>query len=166
MDTVGGTVEDLKPLIGTDEATIDSKGRILLGKKTRDRLGDNFAMAIGELGCICAYPELRWKERLKQINRYDSINQGRQQYERLFFGYADDELTCDAQGRVVIPQKLRELGKLKEKVLLVGCNEHLEIWDPAEHRDYGLNPDTYGKERREPIETAYNKMREVAPVVP
>src|SRR5580693_266454 len=112
MAAVGETGTDLKPLIGTDEATIDSKGRILLGKKKRDRLGDTFAVAIGELGCICAYPEARWQERLNEINRYDPINQGRQQYARLFFGYADDEMTCDVQGRVVIPQKLRELGKL------------------------------------------------------
>jgi MraZ protein len=159
MAAVGEMDMDLKPLIGTDEATIDNKGRILLGKKKRDRLGDTFAMAIGELGCICAYPEARWQERLNEINRYDPINQGRQQYARLFFGYADDEMSCDAQGRVVIPGKLRDLGKLNEKVLLVGCYDHLEIWDPEEYDQYCQYPDTYGKERREAMERAYNKMK-------
>jgi MraZ protein len=105
------------------------------------------------------FPEVRWQRRIHELNTYDLINQGLQQYSRLFFGYADDDLSCDAQGRVVIPQKLRELGKLNEKVLLVGCGAHLEIWDPEEYEQYGLYPDTYGKDRREAMEKAYMKMK-------
>lgn len=159
MAAVGETGTNLKPLIGTDEATIDSKGRILLGKKKRERLGDTFAMAIGELGCICVYPEARWQERCNQIEQYDPINQGRQQFARIFFKHSDDDLTCDAQGRVVIPQKLRELGKLDEKVLLVGCYDHIEIWDPNEFAQYELYPDTYAKETRDALLKAYQMMK-------
>jgi DNA-binding transcriptional regulator/RsmH inhibitor MraZ len=52
----------LKPLIGTDEATIDDKGRILVGKKKRERLGEPFAIAVGEVGCLVAYPEPVWQQ--------------------------------------------------------------------------------------------------------
>jgi MraZ protein len=159
MAAVGETGNVLKPLLGTDEATIDSKGRILLGKKKRERLGDTFAMAIGELGCICVYPEHRWQERLDEISRYDPINQGLQDYTRWFFGTADDDLSCDANGRVVIPQMLREMGKLNETVLLIGCFNHLEIWDTEEYKQYCEYPDTYGKKRREAMQRAYGVMR-------
>src|SRR5438045_9662631 len=90
----------LKPLIGTDDATVDDKGRILVGKKKRERLGEPFAMAVGEVGCLVAYPEAVWHQKVGEILRIDSLNQGRQQYSRMFLGYADDELKFDQQGRV------------------------------------------------------------------
>ena len=159
MSEIAGTHTELKPLVGTDEATIDNRGRILLGKKKRERLGDSFAMAIGEVGCICAYPEACWRERITEINSYPPNNQGRQKYSRIFLGDSDDDLNCDPQGRVVIPRKLQEIGKLKEKVLLVGCGDRLEIWDPEEYAAYLASPDDYGKERRVSRELAYKEMK-------
>ena len=149
----------ITPLVGTDDATIDSKGRILLGKKKRDRLGDTFAMTIGSLGCICVYPGDRWQEILKEINESSPNNQGRREYAELFLEYADYDLSCDTQGRVVIPQTLREEGKLSDKVLLRGCFDHLQIWDPEEHAKYRLNRDAYNKERRTSFEGAYDEMK-------
>jgi MraZ protein len=162
MAAVGEKHPDLGPILGTDEATIDSKGRILLSKKKRDRLGETFAVAIGERECICAYPLAKWQERLDQVNRYDPNNQGRQEYERLFYGSADDDISCDAQGRVVIPEKLRKAGKLKEKVLLVGCNNRLEIWDVDEYEKYLAKQNKEGQDRAEALESAYNKMMGVS----
>lgn len=159
MPEDAGTTTELKPLVGTDEATIDNRGRILLSKKKRDRLGDSFAMALGEVGCICAYPEAHWLERIKEINSYPPNNQGRQKYSRFFLAGSDDDLNCDPQGRVVIPRKLQELGKLKEKVLLVGCGDRLEIWDPEEYDSFLANPDEYGKDRRISMGLAYDEMK-------
>src|SRR5438105_15341198 len=98
-----------KPLIGTDEAIIDVKGRLLLSKKKRDRLGDSFVIAVGHPGCLAAYPEPVWNQMLADIMQYESISDGRQQFTRLVLGLAEDELGCDAQGRVGILQKLRGL---------------------------------------------------------
>lgn len=147
-----------KPLIGTDEATIDDKGRILVGKKKRDRLGDTFAMAVGEVGCLVAYPEEVWGQKVAEMLSYDSLNQGRQQYTRLFLGYADDELKFDQQGRVVVPQKLREIAKLTDKVLLVGCGDRLEIWDKSEYERFQEDTEGYGAKRREALAKAYGQM--------
>lgn len=147
-----------KPLIGTDEATIDDKGRILVSKKKRERLGEPFVMALGTTGCLVAYPEPEWLRIVGEINAYDRINQGREQYSRLVFGLADDDLRFDAQGRVVVPRKLRELARLDEKVLLVGCGDRLEIWASDEWTEYSSYPDTYGQKRREAIEKAYLSM--------
>src|SRR5579862_8748459 len=137
----------LKPLIGTDEATIDDKGRILVAKKKRERLGEPFAIAVGEVGCLVAYPEEAWQRKVAEMLGYNSLNQGRQQYSRLFLGYADDDLKFDQQGRVVVPQKLREIAKLSDKVLLVGCLDQLEIWDKDEYGRFQEDPDNYGAKR-------------------
>jgi MraZ protein len=147
-----------KPLLGTDEATIDDKGRILVNKKKRERLGETFTMALGAVGCLVAYPEERWGQIVENILSYDSINQGREQYTRLVLGLADDDLRFDQQGRVVVPQKLRDLARLKDKVMLVGCGDRLEIWARQEWEQYNQYPDTYGQKRREAIEKAYQQM--------
>jgi len=149
----------LKPLLGTDEATIDGKGRILISKKKRERLGDDFAICLGENGCLNAYPAARWEELMAEINKYDPISGGRQQYTHLVLGTADDELSCDDQGRVVVPQKIRTMAKLTKDVVIVGCGDRIEIWDKAEHDLYLGSPDTYGAARRASIEKAYRDMK-------
>ena len=148
----------LKPLIGTDEANIDDKGRILVGKKKRERLGEPFAMAVGEVGCLVAYPDKVWQRKVAEMLSFDSLNQGRQQYTRLFLGYADDELKFDQQGRVVVPQKLRDIAKLTDKVLLVGCGDRLEIWAKDEYERFQEDIEGYGAKRREALSKAHSQM--------
>jgi MraZ protein len=148
-----------KPLLGTDEATIDAKGRILISKKKRDRLGDGFAICIGENGCLNAFPAPRWEQIISEIDSHDPINHGRRQYTRLVLGTADDELNFDDQGRVVVPQKLRAMAKLNKEVVIVGCGDRLEIWAREEYDEFLKYPDTYGAERRESIEKAYREMK-------
>lgn len=147
-----------KPLMGTDEATIDEKGRILVSKKKRERLGEPFVMALTLVGCLAAYPELEWERLQDEINTYDRSNPGREQYTRLMFGLADDELRFDGQGRVVVPRKLRDLVKLQDKVLLIGCGDRMEIWSSDEHAKFTEYPDTYGQQRRESILFARSQM--------
>jgi MraZ protein len=89
---------------------------------------------------------------------YDSLNQGRQQYTRLFLGYADDELKFDQQGRVVVPQKLRDIAKLTDKITLVGCGDRLEIWAKDEYERFQEDTEGYGAKRREALAKAYGQM--------
>lgn len=149
---------DFKPLIGTDEATIDDKGRIILNKKKRERLGPNFVISIGAVGCLVAHPEIVWDRYLSEIFSYESINEGRAQYSRLVLGTAEDEMNCDMQGRFVVPSRLRDICKLKDKVLLVGCGDRIEFWDKAEWDLYCEDPDGYGKKRVDEIQRAYGRM--------
>jgi MraZ protein len=158
MSELAALGANFKPLIGTDEAIIDSKGRILVSKKKRDRLGEPFAMALGNLGCLVAYPEAVWRRMFDEIMQYSYINQGRQQYTRLVLGLADDDLKFDTQGRVVVPQKLRDLSKLNREVLIVGCGDRVEIWAKEEWDDFNKNQESYAQKRREAIEQAYLQM--------
>ena len=155
----GETAETAKKhLVGTDEATIDDKGRLLVGKKKRERLGVGFVISLGDTGCLVAYPAETWEQMVTEILSNSSINQGRQQYARLVVGSAEDELNFDRQGRIVIPIKLREAAKLRGKVVLVGLLDRMEIWAKEEYESFHADPDGYGRERREAIERAYMKM--------
>ena len=158
MSELAALGSNFKPLIGTDEATVDSKGRILFSKKKRDRLGEPFAMALGNLGCLVAYPEVVWRRMFDEMMSYSYINQGRQQYTRLILGLADDDLKFDTQGRVVVPQKLRDLARLTKEVLIVGCGDRVEIWAKEEWDEFNRNQDGYAQHRRDAIEKAYLQM--------
>ena len=149
-----------KPLLGTDEATIDSKGRILVSKKKRDRLGNGFAMCLGDNGCLYAYPGDHWESILEEIFSSDPTNPGRQALTRLVLGEADDDLNFDDVGRVVIPQKLRAKAKLEKDVLLIGCGDRLEIWSKEEYAKFELLGDAYEAERKEKIRTARLEMKQ------
>lgn len=163
MADLAETGSNLRHILGTDEAEIDGRGRILVSKKKRERLGESFVLAFTPTGCLAAYPEERWVKKLDEIDEYHSINQGREQFSRLLMMWAEDDLSFDAQGRFVIPQKLRDLAKLKDKVLLIGCGDRMEIWAVEEWQEYSSYPDTYGLQRREAIQKAYTQMTGRAP---
>ena len=155
----GITGSDLQILGGTDEATVDDKGRLLVQKKKRDALGASFTIAQAEVGCLVAYPITTWHEIYNDVKKVPSINVGRQQYVRLTIGNSESDLNFDSQGRVVIPQKLRDLAKIKDKVVLIGAMDRMEIWAKAEYEKYLQNPDGYGAERLGLIAKAYDLMK-------
>lgn len=155
---LAATKLNFKPLMGTDEASVDDKGRLLIGKKKRERLGDSFVLTVGSVGCLVAYPSSVWERKLEEIFAVDSNNSGREQYSRLILGMADDELKFDSQGRVVIPQKLRDQAHIKDEVLLIGCGDRMEIWATQEWEMFNRMPEAYGKERRDSVAKAYEQM--------
>lgn len=150
--------ESFQPLIGTDEATIDDKGRLMLGRKKRDRLGDGFAILHSPTGCLAAYPAEIFKQLTRFVLSFDPLNEGRQEYASLVLASGEDDLRFDAQGRVVIPQKLREMAKIKKEVVMAGVGDHLQIWAKEEYQAYLKDRQNYGKERRDAIKSAYDLM--------
>lgn len=149
-----------KALIGTDESTIDDKGRILVPKKKRDRLGPDFALTLSEFGCLVAYPQSVWERKVGELLEGDSLDPGLQQYTRLVVGDADDELNFDQQGRVVIPLRLREAARLTDRVSLVGCVNRVEIWAKDEYERYKDDMRHYGGRRRQAFDEARAQMKE------
>ena len=70
-----------------------------------------------------------------QLN--DLCNEGdevRQFYRRLFMWALD--VATDENGRIEIPGKLREVADLDQRVLLLGVDTHIELWDPGRYDVY------------------------------
>ena len=148
-----------KLLLGQDEAAIDDKGRVLFSKKKRERLGEDFVMCLGDNGCLYAYPADVWEPMAAEVLSHDRTNQGRQVYTRLVLGTAVDELNFDGQGRAVVPRMLREMAKLKDRIVLIGCGDRLEIWAEEELQKHDASPASYGRERADLINEARRQMR-------
>ena len=56
-------------------------------------------------------------------------------YQRVMFAGAHDEIP-DRQGRVTIPQGLREYASLEKDCVVIGANTRVEIWDAASWKKY------------------------------
>lgn len=152
-----------EPLIGTDDATLDDKGRLIFSKKKRDRLGDGFVATLGPKGCLEAYPAAIWSDMVAKLLNMDALNEGVAEYGALLLGTAEDDLKFDAQGRVVIPLRLRKKAKIEKDVVIVGCGNRCEIWAKEEHDEYEKDRLGYGQDRRKMFREARKMMEGLWP---
>ena len=117
-------------LYGEYKHTIDKKGRMFIPAKLRDDLGSSFVLCRGIDGnrCLCIYSETEWKELDEKIRQFPTVKANRLQR---FLYSGSTKLECDAQGRVLIPQNLREYADLGEEAYVLGMSTRLEIWNKA-----------------------------------
>lgn len=146
-------------LIGEEESSVDIKGRIIVSKKQRDRLGYDFVVTVSEYGCLAAYPEASWRVKVKEIFEVPAGNPYRVEYAMLFLGPAEGQMNFDKQGRVTLPKSLRATAKISERVVIVGVGDRYLIWAKDEYEAYKKDRDGYEREHRKMVLDTYGKMR-------
>lgn len=108
--------------------SIDKKGRVFVPAKYREELGDKFMLSRSPDGkyCLCIYPMEEWKRMDERLKTLPGVKSGK----LLRFLYAGaEELQCDSQGRILVPQNLREYANLDGDTAIVGMSTKLEIWN-------------------------------------
>ena len=123
---------------GTYEHNVDAKGRLFIPTKLRDELGDNFVMTKGLDGCLSLYSQKNWAIMEEKIAALPSSKA--RSLQRYFFSNAMD-CEPDSQGRVVIPQVLREFAGITKAVVVIGIVDKAEIWDAEKWRPYNESID-------------------------
>ena len=110
---------------GEYQHALDNKGRIFIPAKLRDELGQVFYVTLSMDRCLSVYSSENWDKLTAKVNEMPYI---RQRKMRPLFAYA---IRCelDAQGRALLPQNLRDWAGLEKNVTVIGCNNHLELWD-------------------------------------
>ena len=131
--------------------TIDSKGMIIIPAKYREALGLKCVMAKGQDGAVNIYTMERWNEFEEKFKQMPQSNPKVRRYIRDFYGNAQ-EVEPDSNGRVTIPQKLKDIGELKKEVVTIGAYDHLELWDAEKYRSYVDNPEFSEEEMLEVME--------------
>ena len=119
---------------------IDAKGRLFIPTKLRDELGGTLHVTIGQDHCLSVYTETGWQAILDKYNALP-ISQARKM--RFLFANAA-KCEPDAQGRIVLPQKLRAYAHLEKDVVVIGVSNRAEIWNAekwAEIEAEELNPE-------------------------
>jgi MraZ protein len=114
--------------LGEYQHSVDSKGRLVLPSKFRDRLDPGLVVTKGQERCLYVFPVDRWEEEVDKVNRLPRTDRRSRNYARSFFGSATDQ-HLDGQGRVQLPQTLRDYAGLSKDVTVVGVADRVEIWD-------------------------------------
>ena len=131
--------------MGEYNHTIAAKGRLIVPSKFREILGDAFVVTKGLDGCLFVYDNEEWTLFEEKLRALPITNKEARQFVRFFLAGAT-EAEVDKQGRILIPNVLREFAELIKDVVLVGVGSRIEIW---------------GKERFE-NEAVFEDMDEIA----
>ena len=113
--------------MGEYNHTIDTKGRLIVPSKFRERLGDEFVVSKGMDGCLFVYANEDWKAFEEKLATLPMTNKEARMFTRFFLAGAAT-LEVDKQGRILLPANLREFASLEKDVVLVGVGTRIEIW--------------------------------------
>ena len=122
---------------GEYQHNIDAKGRLIFPIKLREALGEHFVIFKGLDNCINVYSQEKWAAFEQQL----AARPSKARKVQRFFS-ANFECEPDAQGRILIPQTLREYAGLRKDVTVIGMIDHVEIWDSAAWKAYNDSTDT------------------------
>ncbi len=121
--------------LGTHRPRLDEKGRLFLPAKYRDELAAGLVITKGQERCLYVFPAAEFQQLTEALRPGPGAAKVLRDYSRLFFASASDE-TPDKQGRVTIPQALREYAALVKDCVVIGANTRLEIWAAAAWEAY------------------------------
>ena len=112
-------------LIGEYQHNIDAKGRVIVPAKFREDLGACFYLTKGLDGCLFVLSAQGWQTLQERIAALP-LSKART-LQRFFFAGAA-EAQPDKQGRILIPQQLRDYAGLEKDVTFLGTSTRVEIW--------------------------------------
>ena len=127
-------------MIGQYINKIDAKGRLAIPAKYREELGETFYVTIGLDGCLSVYSDAKWAD---LTAKFDALPLAKARTMRALFANAA-KCEPDAQGRILIPAKLRSYAALDKDVVINGASRCVELWNPerwAPIESAGLDPD-------------------------
>ena len=132
-------------LVGKYDLTLDEKHRLLIPAEIRRELkpqrdGQALYVAVGENAKAWLYPEIYFDGLAAQMRQTILPGPERLAFDQWFFSNAR-KLEWDKQGRVLIPDSTLQRTGTKKQITLIGCRDHLEIWNRAdwEARDKELS---------------------------
>jgi len=141
----GDPVSDRPLFTGSVEHSLDDKGRLVVPARFRERLGAGFFLTIADPdGCLALYPATTWADVCARIEAAPVKDARYRSYVRHLFANTE-ELSVDAQGRLVIPAPLRAFAGIEKDVVSIGSLTRVEVWAKdryAKHvRERGELPD-------------------------
>jgi MraZ protein len=127
-------------LTGEYQHVVDGKGRVLVSNKLRNQIdadehGSHFYLVLGANGVLCLYPERYFEQIVLSVAPGSTAPDEAVAFERISFALAS-KIELDAQGRILLSDKLRKRAGLKEDITLVGVRDHIELWNSDDWEQY------------------------------
>ena len=128
-------------LIGEYTHTLDDKNRMSLPVKFRKEMGKSVVVAPGLDNCLSIFTTKEWAKITSKLSDGSMIASDNRSFSRFMFGQAA-ELDVDTQGRILIPDNLKNRSGLTSKVIVIGVQNRAEIWNEKAWNAYKKIVDT------------------------
>lgn len=116
---------------GSSFHTMDNKGRVSIPVRFREVLQefqDQQIILTNWDGYILAFPNSEWIKLEAKLGELATFRKDYRNFKRFLLSGVE-ECPLDRQGRILIPQSLREYAKLGREIAIVGQVQHFEMWD-------------------------------------
>ena len=118
---------------GIKDYSVDEKGRVVLPPKYRDALeGDLMIFKDIRDKCINIYPYDEYEKYIKTLYDEDIMDSDTRLILDRVIGRAE-VVQMDKQGRIMIPQKMRDAVGIDKDVIVKGSMTKFEIWTQEEY---------------------------------
>jgi len=135
--------------------SVDRKGRLILPARFREIAKGNFIekffVTRGLDKCLFMFSEEEWRAQEGKFKAISFTKQQARTFNRLYFSGAV-EVILDRQGRILLPQYLKDFAQIKRDVVIVGVSNRIEIWAKDKWQEF------YGSSRQSFEEIAENLM--------
>ena len=119
---------------GETAINLDAKGRLAIPMRYRDPIQEQcggrlvLTYSAFDSGALYLYPEQEWERVRDEVTSLSTFNPGHRSLQRKLVGSAS-AVEPDANGRIQLPQTLRQVAGLEKKVVLLGMGNRFEIWN-------------------------------------
>lgn len=121
--------------IGEYTHSVDQKGRIAVPAKFRAELNRGAVITRGLDNCLFIYTKKEWEKLAEKMTAMPIGQKNSRAFARLMLAGAMD-VELDVQGRVVIPEYLRQFATIQKQAVVAGLYNRIEIWDLAKWQAY------------------------------
>jgi len=121
--------------IGEYNHSLDGKGRLAIPAKFRSQLKGGAVVTRGLDNCLFLYPKKQWLELADKLSKLPISQSNTRAFSRLMLAGAMD-VDFDNQGRIMIPEYLRQFAGLTKKAVVAGLYNRLEVWDEKKWNRY------------------------------
>ncbi|MEK7168137.1 MAG: division/cell wall cluster transcriptional repressor MraZ [Patescibacteria group bacterium] len=136
--------------IGEFQHNLDNKGRIAVPAKFRNKLTGGAIVTRGLDHCLFVFSNKDWEVLAQKLIALPLAQANSRAFARLMLaGAVDAEL--DKQGRILIPDYLREYAGLKKQTTVAGLYNRIEIWDSEVWKQYKAKTESASDEIAEKL---------------
>ena len=121
--------------IGEYQAAVDNKGRLAIPSKFRPELKGRCVVTRGLDSALFVYTLQEWERLAAKLAALPIARANTRAFSRLMLAGAMD-LEIDKQGRITLPDYLRQFASVSNQAVIAGLMNRLEIWDVKKWQKY------------------------------
>jgi MraZ protein len=116
-------------LLGQTQHAIDGKGRLMMPARFRAAFAEGLVLTAIKDNCVLVYPVAAFEKLADKVRSLPQFQRESSMLQALMFSNAEN-VALDAQGRVLIPERLLSHASITGPALVIGAYDHLELWTP------------------------------------